>query len=259
MLQTLLTHIRGAYCRILGSKLLGIYVHGSIAFDCFRWEQSDIDFLVVVRQPLLQAEKEALIAELLKLNDQAPPKGFEMSVILASVCRPFIYPTPYELHFSNSYLQDFREDLSTQCRKLQGTDRDLAAHITVTGAVGFPLCGPPVSEVFAPVSREAYIDSLLYDIENAETDIVNNPVYFVLNLCRVLAYLEDGKILSKKQGGEWGAARFPRHAALIRAALTHYVHGSNFSAPQAVLAEFAAHMLGEIRLYLPHTQEVHRE
>lgn len=30
------------------------------------------------------------------------------------------------------------------------------------------------------------------------------PVYFVLNACRVLAYLREGHIFSKDEGGEWG-------------------------------------------------------
>jgi len=245
--QALLLHIRDACRRILGGKLLGLYVHGSIAFGCFRWEQSDVDFLIVVRQPLSQAEKEALISELLAQTEQAPPKGFEMSVLLADVCRPFVYPTPYELHFSNAYLQGFRENLTAQCLALQGTDKDLAAHITVTRAAGIALYGPEPQELFAPVPREHYVDSLLYDIENAETDIFDAPVYFTLNLCRVLAYLEEGFILSKEQGGKWGLSRFPQHATLISAALAHYTDGCAFSAPEATLAEFAAQLLRAIQ------------
>ena len=29
--------------KAFGENLVGIYVHGSLAFGCFRWEQSDID------------------------------------------------------------------------------------------------------------------------------------------------------------------------------------------------------------------------
>lgn len=47
-------------------------------------------------------------------------------------------------------------------------------------------------------------NSILRDIKNAENDILNNPVYIILNLCRVCAYLKDNQILFKKQGTEWG-------------------------------------------------------
>ena len=57
--QELLNIIKNEYSSILSSKLTGIYVHGSIAFGCFIWERSDIDFLVIVNVPLTQAERES--------------------------------------------------------------------------------------------------------------------------------------------------------------------------------------------------------
>ena len=242
----LLNIIKDKYTAVLSHKLIGIYVHGSIAFGCFNRERSDIDFLVVVSSPLTQQEKESLIAVLLELNEYAPPKGFEMSVILGSVCKPFVYPTPYELHFSNAYLESYRADLAAQCGRMNGTDRDLAAHITVTREVGIPLCGKPIEEVFAAVPREAYTDSLIYDIENAAADISAEPIYFTLNLCRVLAYLTEGNVFSKRQGGEWGLTHLPRYAAPIRSALAAYNDGFVFDEYDA-LQEFAEDMLTMIK------------
>ncbi|WP_161567304.1 hypothetical protein [Acidilutibacter cellobiosedens] len=40
--------IHGEYQTILGDNLVGIYVHGSIAFGCFHEEKSDIDFIAVI-------------------------------------------------------------------------------------------------------------------------------------------------------------------------------------------------------------------
>jgi len=248
--RKLLEIIKSEYRAILSDNLVGIYVHGSIAFGCFNWERSDIDFLVVVNSPLTQEEKETLISVLLKLESHAPQKGFEMSVVLERVCNPFVYPTPYEMHFSNSYLESYKTNLAAQCRSLNGTDKtdkDLAAHITVTRAVGFPLCGAPISEVFGEVAREYYTDSLMYEIENAVEEIVRNPVYFTLNLCRVLAYLTDGLVLSKEQGGKWGAEHLPRYIELISGALAAYVEGCGFTANDGKLIEFAEYMLTKIK------------
>ena len=33
---------------VFGSKVTGIYLHGSLAMGCFRSDKSDIDFIVVV-------------------------------------------------------------------------------------------------------------------------------------------------------------------------------------------------------------------
>lgn len=40
----ILQKIKTSYQEILADKLVGIYVHGSIAFQCFNWKKSDIDF-----------------------------------------------------------------------------------------------------------------------------------------------------------------------------------------------------------------------
>ena len=253
----LLEKIKISYQSILQEKLVGIYVHGSIAFRCFTWENSDIDFLVVVKESLSQTEKEALISTLLSLDEYAPEKGFEMSVVLQSVCKPFVYPTPYELHYSNSYRERYREDLSGLCESLHGEDKDLAAHVTVINAVGMPLCGPAVEQVFGEVPKADYLDSLLYDVEGAGEDICENPVYFILNLCRVLAYVQEDLVLSKKQGGEWGLIHLPEaYRGLVQAALNEYCGnkktesdaGEAWTEQQDVLAGFASVMLEKIRV-----------
>ena len=61
----ILEQIKTSYQEILKDNLTGIYVHGSIAFGCFNWEKSDIDFLVVVKHAPSLQEKKALIRVLL--------------------------------------------------------------------------------------------------------------------------------------------------------------------------------------------------
>lgn len=241
----ILEEVKTAYQSILSSKLVGIYVHGSIAFGCFRWDVSDIDFLVVVNAPLEQYEKEAMIQTLLELDPYAPPKGLEMSVVLDHVCSPFQYPTPFELHFSNAHKQRCRENLTEYCRTMNGVDSDLAAHFTVIHQVGQVLYGKPIQEVFAPVPKEAYLDSILGDIGDAEESIRENPVYYILNLCRVLAFLESGRVLSKAQGGHWGMEHLPEYAPLIQTALNAYTAAAPIPA-SAPLIPFTRDMLARI-------------
>ena len=242
----LLNRIKDAYQRILADHLTGIYVHGSIAFDCFRWECSDIDFLVVVEEPLTQTEKEALIRVLLELDSEAPPKGFEMSVMLRSACAPFADPAPFELHYSNAHRENYQRALTDTCRRMQGYDPDLAAHMTVVRSTGIVLCGAPIEAVFAPVPRESYLRSIWYDIASAPEEIENDPVYYALNLCRVLACAEEGLVLSKEQGGVWGMAHLKGESALIQSALAAY-RGENEMQAGKHLRPFAENVLLRIR------------
>ena len=242
--NAILERIRLEYERILGGNLAGIYVHGSLAFGCYNAAVSDIDFIVAVNEPPTQEEKCALIRVLLELDPVCPKKGLEMSVVLAKYCLEFVYPTPYELHFSVTHKARAVADIAEYCRTMNGTDKDLAAHFTVIRAVGYELCGTPVGTMFGEVPREAYIDSLFYDIGGAVEDIADAPVYVTLNLCRVIAYLQSGVVMSKKQGGEWGICHLPkRYHAVISSALAAYTRVGSATADARLSREFAKYAM----------------
>lgn len=218
----LLRVIAREYHAILGDALTGVYAHGSMAFACFHPQKSDIDFLVAVEREPTDEQKRRILEILLQLDEFAPAKGFEMSVVLAKDCAAPVHPIPFCLHFSNAHKESCRNDMNGYIARMKGNDPDLAAHFTVTRAVGKAVRGKPVGEVFGPVPREAYLDSIFSDVENAVEDVQRDPVYVILNLCRVLAYIREGAVLSKAQGGEWGKAKLPRFAPVIKAALTAY-------------------------------------
>jgi hypothetical protein len=183
-----------------------------------------------------------------ELNKEAPAKGIELSILKEAVCDPFVYPTPFELHFSITHLEWYRSNPDDYVEKMKGTDKDLAAHITVTINRGKTLFGKEIRDVFSTVSREYYFDSIWYDIEGAKTDIVDNPMYIILNLCRVLAYAEDGLILSKKEGGMWGLRNTPaQFQVLISDALEEYQNGITMPLNEKIAVEYADYMLAQIK------------
>lgn len=206
----ILNSISENYRNTLKENLIGIYVHGSIALGCFNWDKSDIDYIVVIHKELSHETKKKLMDFTVRLNKQAPPKGLEMSIVLKRYCNKFYYPTPFELHFSNMHKEWYLSDPDDYCEHMQGKDKDLAAHFTIIKHAGIALYGEPIRDVFDNVPSKNYLDSIKDDILNAKKDIIKNPVYIVLNLCRVAAYIKEGLILSKKQGGEWGIENLKR-------------------------------------------------
>jgi len=231
-----------------GNDLTGIYLHGSAIMGCFNPEKSDLDLLVVVKKKIPDEAKRQFMDMVMELNKQAPAKGLELSVVKEEVCNPFVYPTPFELHFSNAHLDWYQSNPQDYVEKMKGTDKDLAAHFTITYHRGMVLYGKEISEVFAPVPREAYLDSIWCDIENAREDIVENPMYLTLNLCRVLAYKKEGLIVSKKEGGEWGLKNIdrPEFQALITTALREYRDNEDMMFDETIAKNFAEFMLEEI-------------
>lgn len=232
---------------IIRDGLVGVYLHGSAVMGCFNPKESDLDLLIVVKTGLSDAVKLEYLKMILELNARAPAKGLELSVVTEDVCDSFVYPTPYEFHFSNGHLDRCRADPQGYVREMKGTDKDLAAHFTITLHRGRTLYGREIGEVFGPVDSRYYFDSILYDIENAEAEIVDAPVYLILNLCRVLAYKKAGLILSKREGGDWGLENLPEQfRPLISGALAGYAAEGVMEADPALAREYARYMLGEI-------------
>lgn len=252
--EALLGSIRRLQETILGSRLTGCYLHGSLALGCFHWSRSDVDFLTVVSEEPSQSQKEALIAGLLQLESQAPPKGLEMSVLCQDDCKPFRYPTPYALHYSRMHRARAMHDLASYCHTMRGTDKDLAAHIAVLRQSGVVLCGKAIAEVFDPVPQSCYLDSVLEDI-GPDASLSQDPAYTLLNLCRTWAFLENGRILSKRQGGEWALGRLsPDEVKCIQAALSHYGGKASVFPPAQDLQACAAGLLSRVRQLLPQGQ-----
>jgi len=211
---------------ILQDNLVGVYLHGSAVMGCFNPVKSDLDLIIVVERPMSDKEKRAFMNMVVGHNASGPAKGIEISVVLREVCDPFVYPTPFELHFSMMHLKWYQDDPEDYIRKMNGTDKDLAAHFTIIGKRGKCLYGAPINEVFSEVSDKDYMDSIWEDICDAPEEITENTMYLTLNLARVVAYKEEHLVLSKKEGGEWAISHLPgEYLSLIEAALNEYSEG----------------------------------
>lgn len=242
---------------ILQDNLVGIYLHGSAVMGCFNPEKSDIDLLVVVKEDIPDTVKREYMDMVIKLNSYAPEKGIELSIVKENVCNPFVYPTPFELHFSMAHLNWYLSNPEDYIAKMKGTDKDLAAHFTIIYHRGKVLWGKDIREVFGKVPSADYMDSIWCDIEGAKEEITENPMYIILNLCRVLAYKKENLILSKKEGGEWGinywsesaenCDKYLSYKKLIEAALKEYDTGVTMQIDAAIAAEFAEAMLQQIK------------
>ena len=233
---------------ILKDNLVGIYLHGSLVMGCFNPLKSDIDLIIVVDHPLSDPVKRAYMDMVVGCSARAPGKGIEMSVVLREVCNPFVYPTPFELHFSVGCLDWYKKDPEDYIRKMNGTDKDLAAHFTIIGKRGRCLFGTPVQDMFAEVPAGCYMDALWYDIEGAAGEIAENTMYLTLNLARALAYKEEGLVLSKKEGGDWAISHLPsEYHSLISDALREYSGSADVAYDKALARRYAEYAVARIR------------
>ena len=232
---------------ILRENLVGVYLHGSSVMGCFNPQKSDIDLIIVVSHPLTDSEKRKYTDMVVEFNAMGPAKGIEMSIVLRDVCKPFVYPTPFELHFSAGHLNWYKDDPTEYIRRMNGTDKDLAAHFTIINKRGRYLYGTPIGDVFAEVPSDDYMDSIWFDIKGAAEEITENPMYLILNLARVLAYKEDGLVLSKKEGGEWALEHMPaEYHPLIADAMREYSESADIVYDDALAKRYAEYAIGKL-------------
>jgi predicted nucleotidyltransferase len=231
--------------------LTGIYVHGSLAMGCFNPNISDIDFLVITKGKLQTDTYKRISKKLLSLHAELPNKGgIEMSIILEACLEDLAYPTPFEFHYSAFHRERYQNDENYMCGG--SVDTDLVAHLFVTYHRGIALYGKPIQEVFKPIGRPLFIQSILCDLAAAPQGIKESPVYYILNLCRFLCFLKEGIVASKKEGGEWGLTVVPiEYQDLIRQSLEAYSDATaTMQLDNQRLAAFAEHMLSEIKLLI---------
>jgi len=245
--QELLNKLVEYSCYIFENKLIGIYLHGSIAMGCFNPIKSDLDILVVVENGITDLQKMMFMDVIVALNDNAPTKGIELSVVRSEHCKKIVYPTPFDLHFSNMHLTWYKSNPIEYVEKMNGTDSDLVAHFVIIKNRGIVLYGKEISDVFGEIPSEAYLDSIKGDIIDSQDEVIDNPVDIILNLCRVLAYVQDGLVLSKKEGGEWGMRNInSKYHGLIKEALICYTSDQNMILNHLLALEFCNYMKNKI-------------
>ena len=156
---------------VIGEKLTGVYLHGSMVMGCFNPEKSDIDLLVVIENDLTDLQKMEFMKQVVKLNGQSPAKGLEFSIVKREFCKPFVYPTPFELHFSSMHLLWFLDNPKNYVENMKGEDKDLAAHFTIINKFGVVLYGKRIEHVLGIVAKKDYLDSIWSDVEAARKKI----------------------------------------------------------------------------------------
>lgn len=189
----------------LRTKLVGVYLHGSLALKCFNPQRSDLDLLVVLNESLTVDAKRTVVGYLLKYSRS--PHALEVSYLTTGDIKPWKFPTPFDLHYGEDHREGYQMALKDESwhswNDERKTDPDLAAHIMVTRVRGITLVGPAAKELFPEVPEDDYRAAILADFDFARERIHDNPVYGVLNMCRVFQYLSHGGISSKDEAGQW--------------------------------------------------------
>ncbi|WP_030454041.1 nucleotidyltransferase domain-containing protein [Herbidospora cretacea] len=208
--------VASAMAAVIGSRLVGVYLHGSAVLGGFDARRSDIDVLIVCEHPMTADERAAAAERLSNDRLPCPAHGLELSVVTLPVTRHPTAQPPFELHVTtapgDSKVVDGHEHAG---------DPDLVLHFAVCRQAGL-LVGPgrASAEVFAPVGHDLILAQLVHELRWAAEHAPGE--YAVLNACRAWQFAAEGTLVSKIDGGQWALHGLSTMGhELVRSALDH--------------------------------------
>ena len=205
-----LAELTGRIEATLGEDLVGVYLMGSAATGGYVPGASDLDVWALVRGPLAEAAKRALVARVDQAALPCPARGLELVV-----ARFNDGPEPrVELNLN---------DGPRMARRVALDASDGPRHWFVLDAAigrrhGRALAGPPLAEAFPPIPRSLQLAAIGESLDwYAEHEPDNRKA--VLTAARGWRYIAQGRWSGKEDAARWAAARRPDWATELEEAL----------------------------------------
>ncbi|MEV0096438.1 aminoglycoside adenylyltransferase family protein [Streptomyces sp. NPDC050738] len=239
---------------ILGDTVVGMYRHGSAVLGGLR-PYSDIDVLVVVRQPTTARQSRALVEALMEISGsrarRGPARPIELSVVVHSEVSPWTYPPRCEF----LYGEWLRDDYERGVIPAPHPSPDLAPLITMALLGDAPLAGPPPADVFAPVPPADLTHAIVAGVPGLLANLGPDTRNVLLTLARIWTTLATGDITSKDAAADWVLPHLPpEHRPVLAHARAIYLGEAEELWDEALLAQLpahAAHVTGAIDRLAP--------
>ncbi|HEX5189469.1 MAG TPA: aminoglycoside adenylyltransferase domain-containing protein [Streptosporangiaceae bacterium] len=197
---------------LLDGALTAAYLHGSSVLGGWNAERSDVDILFVVTDDIGEQAVARAGEVLLQAAAGCPGWCLEASIVTASAAARPAPPWPFVLHVGCSD----GEQVLHRGSDSPG-DPDLLMHYAVCRASGLALAGPSPRATIGKVDRQAVLHYLAGELGWGLTNAPEN--YAVLNACRALVYLRQGRVVGKVAGGLAALDDGSGPAGVIRRAL----------------------------------------
>jgi predicted nucleotidyltransferase len=201
---------------ILGKKLIGLYLFGSLVWGDFDYAISDIDLLAAIAADLDDQE----FVQLDRLHHDLAKAYPEWEGRLEIA------------YISTQALQTFKTRTSPiaiispgEPFHVKEAGNDWLINWYIVQEKGLTLYGPAPTSIIAPISKEEFIQWVRVQAEEWREYIIHAlhsrpyQAYSILTMCRALYASRTGRQVSKKQAALWTQQHFPEWAAQIEKAL----------------------------------------
>lgn len=219
LLEILLSHMQN----ILGEKLVGLYLYGSLVTGDFDKNTSDIDLLAVLETDIDDKEFEALQ----KMHQDFAGEHKEWDNRIEVQYMPKLA------------LKNFKTEESEVVVISPGEPfhkRIVGKHFLINWYIvqekGLTLFGVDPKTIIEPISKEEFIQAVKDHTKSwsewvKEMKSKGAQAYTILTLCRALYAVRNGEQVSKKQAADWAKKELPEWEDLISKALEWYKNKEN--------------------------------
>ncbi len=242
-INELLSQLLSGMQKILGNKLIGLYLYGSLVWGDFDYEISDIDLLAPVATDIDDNEYSALKQMHDDFALQHPKWNDRIEVQYLSVFA----------------LKTFKSQSSSMVNISPGEP----IHFNTAGKewlmnwyfvqdYGVTLLGPAPQTLIEPITKDEFLHAVRDHAEQWREHVIhtrNSPpyqAYAILTLCRVLYTSRNGEQVSKKHAALWVAEQLPEWSTLIQNALLWRKDPQNNKASFPETVKFVHFMIGQI-------------
>ncbi len=193
---------------ILGTQLLGAYLHGSATLGGLR-PHSDIDVLCVTSGKMSREQRSALVHALLQISGSRAPRGrsrpVELTVVAQGDLRPWRYPPTCDFQYG----EWMRTQYEAGVLPTRHVAPDLATLVTMVLCADAPVLGPPPSTLLDPVPEDDLSEALLSSIPGLLDELATDSANVLLTLARIWLTIATGRIAAKDVAAEWAGERVP--------------------------------------------------
>jgi predicted nucleotidyltransferase len=214
-IDTVLTEWAEGLKQLLGKKIVGLYLSGSLAYGDFVPERSDIDLQAVVQSRLTENELrsvERLHGEIERRSPQWANR-IECSYVPLELMRESTAPAESRPWWG----------FGTLYAEAPAGNEWIINHYLLA-RYGIALEGPAFNELIPPIDKHAVQQASARDLFQEWVPKISNPAwlsnshhqsYLILNLCRILHTVIRGELTSKKVASQWAKAAYPQWQDLI--------------------------------------------
>ncbi|MDO8498076.1 MAG: DUF4111 domain-containing protein [bacterium] len=229
---------------IFDTDLIGFYLTGSLSYDDFKWDRSDIDLLVVLKKAVSEEQFEKLKSKYQKLKISHPKwaERLECSYISIDILKDILPPLQPRPYYGEGELY-----LSTYGNEWLINNYLLYTH-------GVALIGPDFKTLAKPINIQDVQKACVRDLFKEWEPKIIDPEwlknshyqsYAVLNVCRILYTVMSNEAASKKVSAEWVKNEFPQWRKLIETA-ENWKYGIEMTL-QDKTKEFIRFVIGKVK------------